>query len=64
MTTRFSAADAFDADEIGEPILLTPAAARRIASEHSADLDEFLDECPHLEPVQINAATLLAWLGY
>jgi len=63
MTNRFTAEDAFDASESGEPIMLTRAAARRILNDHDADGDFFADHAPD-EAGAYDAAALLGWLGY
>lgn len=46
---RFTAEDAFDASECGEPIVINRLWADKVIASHGAEYD---------------AATVLAWLGY
>lgn len=62
---RFTSEEAFEANEQGEPIMVTYAAARLICEDHGADIGEFHgDTQTVIQGAPINAATLLAWLGY
>jgi hypothetical protein len=63
---RFSAEEAHDAHDDGEPIMLGNAALLSILSEHSANVDQFEGDHPNHVYVQnpIDAWTVLEWLGY
>lgn len=62
---KFSAEEAFEADDAGEPIMMDAEAAKKLVAEHSCLWSEFLrEECNHLPTTQYNAAKVLGWLGY
>lgn len=59
----FTAEDAFEASEDGDPIMLAHDAAARICRDHDADLADFLTDCA-ITATHVDAAVLLGWLGY
>lgn len=66
---RFSAEQAFEASDEGEPIMLDHGAALAIIRQHdtghASDAEawgEFVADMPAV--VHLDAANLLAWLGY
>lgn len=63
---RFTADDAFDASEAGEPILLTEGAVEEILMRHDIDETRMDYEawCLEHQKDRMDAANLLAWLGY
>jgi hypothetical protein len=62
---RFTAEDAFDAQDEGEPIMVPASTARRIVHEHAASFDDFTrDAMAGQYPTHLDAAVVLAWLGY
>ena len=63
---RFTSEDAFDASEEGDAIMITTKRAQQlIEREHGCSWQEFSEDQPHLaaSPL-IDAAQVLAWLGY
>lgn len=62
---RFTAEDAFDASDAGEPIMLSAADVADIVEAHDAAGEDFFSETPR-QPGQRewNAADVLSWLGY
>lgn len=63
--SRFSTQQAFDASECDEPVMITAAAANEIIQDHGADSVEFWDEIsPGIFAREVDAARVLAWLGY
>ncbi len=69
--SKFSAEQAFEAQEEGNPIILTVPAAIRICKDHGADYAEYLEftiENSRINKsefsVKVDAADLLGWLGY
>ena len=64
--TRFTAEEAFDARDCGEPIMITRAAVDRMLSQHSTTFANVDDPC-NVQPDEtgmFDAAAILAWLGY
>ena len=60
---RFSAEEAFLADEEGEPIIISQPAAKRIVGQHGGEgWDEF--ERYAGKRARYNAWTVFEWLGY
>lgn len=61
---RFTADDAFEASQDGEPIMISSGAAARMIANHGASLEEYETESGLAMPAEIDAASVLAWLGY
>ena len=63
---HFTADDAFEAAEIGDPIMISHEAADDICRDHGTGLVDYLDELVGDAPFtdDIAADELLAWLGY
>ena len=63
---RFSADDAFQASMDGDPIILTALQAAVICRQHGADYVDYAKDrwFPMLPEGKVDAAYLLAWLGY
>jgi len=60
---RFTADQAFEASEDGDPIMISAASAAAIIGQHQATLCEF--ESDRGERAEsYDAAAVLAWLGY
>ena len=63
MTDRFTAEDAFDAADCGDPIVMQPEAAHKMVADHAASWDEWQTDCT--DPARLyHADAILAWLGY
>lgn len=60
----FTAEDAYEASEEGEPILLTHAAIARICRNHDVSPEEYIQHCIDASEDSLDAATLMGWLGY
>ena len=60
----FTSADAFEAADCGEPILMNAGAIRRMLREHGADEAEFSAEAKWDGAGELDAAFVLGWLGY
>jgi hypothetical protein len=61
--TRFTADDARDASEAGEPIMIDCFVAYNfVVEDHGLDWDDFKDEIGDF--TTYDAWTVLAWLGY
>ena len=59
----FTADDAYEADQEGEPIVINQASAKRIISKHGCEgWDAFLADVG--DHATYNAWTVLEWLGY
>lgn len=60
----FTTEEAFEASTDGEPILMTRRAAERLIDQHQPgdDRAEFWNQ--HNGATHIDAALVLAWLGY
>lgn len=65
MNEPFSSEQAFDADDANEPIMISWQFAKEIIENHGETLDTFTADNPCISAEsQLNAATLLSWLGY
>jgi hypothetical protein len=68
MRFRFTAEDAFEASEAGDPIILTALEAANICREHGVSYEDYAKEdateYPMLPYGEVDAAKLLGWLGY
>jgi len=63
--TPFSAEQAFDARDDGEPIMIGYVFAGQILEDHDECLDNFLVEYDEYRAAsKIDAADILEWLGY
>ncbi len=60
---KFTAEQAFEDSANGDPIMLTMLAAKRICQDHVVDFVDYLADST-LFDTKIDAADLLAWLGY
>lgn len=60
----FTSEHAFEAREIGEPIMISVKAGQRICDGHGASVYAFIAEAVTDSCNQIDAADLLEWLGY
>lgn len=58
----FTANDAYDASENGEPIMMERAMAERYVLRHGCSVEEFREECG--ETSEYDAWAVLSWLGY
>lgn len=61
--TKFTATEAYEASNDGEPIMITKADAAQIIGRHDVDKSEgmlFLEGCAE----QVDAWSVLEWLGY
>lgn len=65
---RFTADDAFEMSEAGEPIMLSWSDASKIIRDHSANPSEYYqDKCSpdsRMNEIKVDAADVLGWLGY
>jgi hypothetical protein len=65
---RFTAEQAFEDSEAGEPIILTALEAAYICRQHDASYEDYAKEdateFPMLPYGEVDAAKLLGWLGY
>ena len=59
----FTAQEALDFSEAGEPIMLSLASALRIVDEHGIPHDDFYEEFGE-RPESVDAGDLFIWLGY
>ena len=66
---KFTADEAFEASKAGEPIIISIETAARYLRQHGltepSDVRDMLFQCelPHTTQ-EIDAATVLGWLGY
>lgn len=60
---RFTADDAFDAADAGEPIVMEVQAARKLCRDHDASFEDWIQDCAEPERLY-HADAILAWLGY
>ena len=66
MGVRFTTAEAYEADDCGEPIMMTRSAVERLFRKHDlsgAECVDFWLANPGVNN-EFNAAKVLAWLGY
>jgi len=62
---RFTAQEAYEAWQDGDPIMVEPAAAEVICKRHDQTLADYLTEQHNGQPQDaIEAWSLLGWLGY
>ena len=61
---RFSAEQAFEASESGDPIIISENFACEILRDHGLTIYQYISDLPNYDESKINAADLLAWLGY
>lgn len=66
---KFTADEAFEASKSGEPIMVTIETAARYLRQHglteASDVREMLFQCElPFTTQEIDAATVLGWLGY
>lgn len=61
---RFTADEAFEATEDGEPIMLSIAAANRMIDKANPGDDRADFWAQHQACTEVDAAAVLAWLGY
>lgn len=64
MAYRYTADEAFEASEVGEPILIGVRDAAYMCRLHGAALVDFICEEEGRGAFAIDAAHVLAWLGY
>jgi hypothetical protein len=62
---RFTSEEAYEAQEDGEPIMLSLADTNKLIAQHQPGDDpaEFFGQFPHTQE-HFDAATVLDWLGY
>jgi hypothetical protein len=61
---KFSAQEAFEASEDGEPIEISAKAALRIIEKHNTDAFDFFAQPGVAGATWIDAAIVFEWLGY
>jgi len=63
---QFTAEQAFEAQDSGESIMLGLVASRKICLDHGVELEDYLldNVLEYESSLLIDAADLLAWLGY
>lgn len=59
----FTAIEAFEMSEAGEPILLDPSAIDQVIEDHGGDVDAFYQDVK-FTGLRADAALVLTWLGY
>ncbi len=62
--TRFTAEQAFEDSESGDPIMIDSVFAQTICEDHGANFNDYPINDSTFKDVKIDAADLLAWLGY
>lgn len=58
----FTADEAFEAAETGEPIMIDWTFARDICADHGVDIADMVEDIG--DKAEYDAAVILGWLGY